>query len=91
MTLPCLVLAGYRLVMSGLCVYFTSMYVQSLPVAHTFATIWEACLLILPVILASYGVGCFLISYFLCLASFGGWVLPDYGLSFLQPTFLLFL
>ena len=50
MTSPRLVLAGYRLMMLRPCACFTSMYIQSLPTAHSCRDL-ETCLHILPVIL----------------------------------------
>ena len=58
MTSPRLVLAGYMLVMPGPCACFTSMYVQSLPIAHSCRDL-ETCLHILPVILGFLWRGLF--------------------------------
>ena len=75
MTSPRLVLVGYRLVMHGPCACFTSMYVQSLPIAHALAVIWRPVCTFCQSFLASYGVGCFLISYFLLPYFLWGWAL----------------
>ena len=65
MTSPRLVLAGYRLMMLRPCACFTSMYFQSLLAAHALVMIWRPVCTFCRSFLAFYGVGCFLISYFL--------------------------
>ena len=65
MTSPRPVLAGYRLVMPGSCMCFTSMFVQSLPATHALAAIWGPVCTFCWSFLASYGVGYLLISRFL--------------------------
>ena len=54
-------------------------------VAHAFAMIRRLVCTFCSALLASYGVGCFLICYSLCLASFGDWALLDHGSSFPRP------
>ena len=83
MTSPHPVLTRYRLVMPGPCTCFTSMYVQSLSVAHALTVIWRPVYTFYRSFLSSYGVSCFLISYFLRPCFLWGWALQDCGLPFL--------
>ena len=83
MTSPHPILVRYRLVMPRPCACFTSMYVQSLLAAHTHAVIWRLICTFCQSFLASYGLGYFLISYFMCPCFLWGWALLDYGLPFL--------
>ena len=69
---PLLVLAGYRLVMSGPYACSTPIYIQNLSAAHVFAVIWRLIYVFCLSSLTSYGVNCFLISHSLQLASFKG-------------------
>ena len=77
--------------MLGSCACFTSIFVQSLFVAHALVVIWRPVCTFYQSFLASYGMGCLLIPYFLHPCSLWGWALPDCGLLFLQPILLLFL
>ena len=90
MTSPPLILAGYRLVMFGPYVCFTSMYIQNLPAAHAFAVVWRLICTSCCPSLASYGVNHFLTSHSLKPASFGAGLLHGHGFFLLQPTLLLF-
>ena len=53
--------------------------------AHAFAVFWRLVCMFYCALLASYGVGCFLIYYSLWLASFGDWALLDHRPSFPRP------
>ena len=53
--------------------------------AHAFAMFWRLVCTFCHALLASYGVGCFLICYSSWLASFGDWAFLDHGPSFPQP------
>ena len=53
--------------------------------AHAFAMFWRLVCTFCHALLASYGVGCFLICYSLWLASFGDWALLDHGPSLPWP------
>ena len=53
--------------------------------AHTFAVIWRLVCTFCCALLASYGVGCFLICHSLCLATYGDWASLDHGPSFPRP------
>ena len=57
----------------------------SSPAAHAFAVFWRLVCTFYRALLASYGVGCFLICHSLWLASFGDWALLDHGPSFPRP------
>ena len=57
----------------------------SSPATHAFAMFWRLVCTFCRALLASYGVGCFLICHSLWLASFGDWALLDHGPSFPQP------
>ena len=86
---PLPVLAGYRLVMFGLCACSTSMYVQNLLAAYAFAMVWRLIYTFCRLSLTSYGVSYFLIFHHFWPTLFRGWALLDFGLFFLQPTLLL--
>ena len=54
----------------------------SSPAAHAFAMFWSLVCTFCRALLASYGMGCFLICHSLWLAPFGDWALLDHGPSF---------
>ena len=90
MTSPPPVLAGYRLVISGPCTCFTSMYIQNLSAAHASAVVWRLVCTSCRPSLASYGVNHFLASHSLKPAPFGARLLLGYRLFLLWPTLLFF-
>ena len=57
----------------------------SSPAAHAFAVFWRLVCTFCRALLASYGVGYFLVCHSLWLASFGDWALLDHRPSFPQP------
>ena len=67
-----LVLAGYRLVVPGLCACSTFVYVKSLFAAHTFAMVWRFIYAFYHSSLTFYGMNCFLIFHSLLVYSFQG-------------------
>ena len=56
-----------------------------LSAAHAFAVIWRLVCTFCYALLASYGVGCFLICHSLWLTSFRDWALLDHGPPFPRP------
>ena len=57
----------------------------SSPAAHAFAVFWRLVCTFCRALLASYGMGCFLICHSLWLASFRDWALLDHRPSFPRP------
>jgi len=88
LTSPPPVLARYRLVMYEPCACFTSMYIQNLSAAYSFAVVWRFVCTSCHLSLASYG---FLASHSLKPTSFGARLLLSYGLLFHQPLSCSFL
>ena len=91
MTSPCLVLVRYRLVMSGPCTCFTSVYVQNLPAAHAFALAWGLFCTFCRLSLTSYGVSYFLIPHSLWPTPFKARVCLIVGFSSFSSFFCSFL
>ena len=85
------VLARYRLVVPRPCVYSTSVYIQSLSVAHAFAMDWRLAYSFYYSFLTSYGVNCFLTLPSSWLAPSKGWALLDRGLFSLLVHYLFLL
>ena len=91
MTSPLPVLAGCRLVMSGPCACFTSVYVQNLSAAHAFAATWGLFCTFFRLSLTSYGMNYFLIPHSLWPAPFRAGLYLIVGFFSFSPFFYSFL
>ena len=91
MTSPLPVLAGCRLVMSGPCACFTSVYVQNLSAAHAFAATWGLFCTFCRLSLTSYGMNYFLIPHSLWPAPFRAGLYLIVGFFSFSPFFYSFL
>ena len=83
------VLAGYKLVMSGICTCSTPKFILNLSIAYAPAVIWRLVCTFCRSSLTHYSVNYFLTSHSLWPAPFRGWALLDCRLFFLQPILLL--
>ena len=58
-TSPCLILAGYRLVVLGPCACHPSMCVQNLSAGHSLAVVWSLACIVCHLFLLTFYVSCF--------------------------------